>query len=151
MHFSKISIVLLSILIGHLERKHNIPPGSGGHAPSAKRKRAALNDDDDDFTTMDRQIHKRARVNANSTSIHERSLIDAINPRPRTPSTPPPPAIGHPTNSNATGQALTSPIVRAENGTYNVLHISDRELNKFMRNGRIEINNGQLILKDSDE
>lgn len=143
-------ICLTFHLIGHLERKHNIPPGSDGHAPSAKRSRAVLDDDDGNYTTMEQQIHKRARFIANSTSIHERSSIDAMIQRPRTPSTPPP-ATQNPADGNATERASTLRAVRVQNETYNVVHISDRELNKLMRNGRIEVKNGQLILSDSVE
>lgn len=148
MHFNEYHFVLLSIWIGHLERKHNILPRSDGHAPNAKRKRAVL-DDDDELATMEHQINKRSRVNANSTSIQELSSINASILRPLTPSPPPPSAIGNPTNCNATGQASTLQDARVQNEKYNVIHISDRELNKFMRNGRIEVHNGKLILGDS--
>lgn len=134
-----------------MERKHNILPSNDEvRVPNAKRKRAAL-DNDDNYSVPEHHIPKRTRPNANSTAIQERSPIGAITPpRPVTPSTPPP-AIGDLTNNNGIQPASTSQIVCAQNEGYNVIHISDRELNKFMQSGRVEVKNGMLILKDSDE
>lgn len=144
--------------IGHLERKHNIPrgsDGSDGHALTAKRKRAVMDNDDDgdddDYTTMEQHIQKRARPNANSTSIEERSFNNAIIPRPLTP--PSPPAIGNLANASSTNNpASTSQMICARNAkACNAVYMSDCELNKFMGAGRVEIYNGRIILKDSSE
>lgn len=142
-------------MAGHLERKHNIlPASSDGHVQTAKRKRSAMdnddNSDDDDnyFTTMEQHAQKRARPNANSTSIYERTPIDAIIPRPMTP--PSPPAIGNLTNAGrSANNRQPSNVLCMPNKAYNVVYISDRELNKFMRNGRIGIKNGRLVFQDT--
>lgn len=159
--FSCILFVLFLIFSGHLERKHNILPGSSDdHERSAKRKRSVVENDaksddvgHDYYPTVYQHVQKRARPNANSTNIEERAPIDAIIPRPMTPPSPSPPPIANlanaSRNSSINKQPSTPQVICLRNEAYNVVHISDRELNKFMRSGRVGIRNGRLILNDS--
>lgn len=134
-----------------MERKHsNRSPGNDGPSLSVKRKRAAM--EDDDFTMMGRHMQKHARVSANSNGIQEHSSNIS---RPVTPPWPlqsPPPsssAIDNPTDYNATEQPNALATVRFQNEAYNVVHVSDREINKLMQIGRVRIVNGKMFLKDS--
>lgn len=153
----------ISQFAGHLERKHNIlPGGSDCHPQTGKRNRSCMDDDDnsdddddDYYAAMEQHAQKRACTNANSTSIDDRRPIDAIIPRPMLPP-PPPAAIGNVMDAscNANRQPSTSKstsnVICIQNKAYNVVYMSDRELNKFMRNGRVGVNNGRLVFNDSN-
>lgn len=119
-----------------------MPPRNRGPAPAAKRGRAEMADDD--FEAMERSILKRA--------LRFRwILFNIFNKHPTTASntTIATTTIGPFNRSKCFERAITLPIIELQNAKYNVVHVSDAELNKFMQIGRIQIKNGQLILKDS--
>lgn len=139
----------ISHLIGHVKRKHGDVQGNGEPARHAKRKCNAMADDD--VIIMDQPRQKRARTNANSNHVqeHSSSPLRPITPPMQSPSSSP--ANENATNNTATQQPFALSTVQLENDTYNVVHISDCELNKLMEGGRVRISNGQMFLKDSVE
>lgn len=127
---------------GHLLRIHNVAVKESAR-PAVKRKRSELETSSDGIQVIDQPIIKRQRYDAAQT-INE-ALNDAIISRPQTP------PIETQTDTEATEETTAMPIVQFDNKTYNLVHVSDSELNKFMVNGRIRIHNGYLYMNDTEQ
>lgn len=139
-----------------MTRKHNdCAQENDGPSTNTKRKRGA-SEDEDSLLMGQQKMQKRAHGNASSNGVHEHSSIIPPAVTPPLPSQTPPPssstsAVDYPTNENAAKQPNVLAMTPFRKEAYNLIHISDRELNKLMRTGRVQVCSGQMFLKDSIE
>lgn len=117
---------------GHLARKHSsiLPRLSETENRSSKRGYDEIQADE---PLIDQQSNKRQRLDADQDY---QAMNGPIVPRPQTPPI------------EIDSEEKEQPIV--QQGEYNLVHISDRELNKFLQMGRIRVMNGHLYMNDSN-
>lgn len=137
-----------SSMKGHLLRKHNISSNEE-NSKAVKRKRTETVGAD--FEAIDQQIIKRQCPNVNQTITDD--LNDTFISQSQTQANEnlAVTAISETTEGTHGNQEATHlPIVKFEQKIFNLVHISDQELNKLMLNGRIRIQNGYLYMNDSE-
>lgn len=138
--------MLKSSMDGHLLRKHNSTL-NGNVRMAVKRKRTYPNNDDN--RVIDQEIVKRQRFDADQTIME--ALNDAFIQRQQTPPIESPTEIVANEPNKTTDVIEALPLVHFDKKTYNMVHISDQELNQLMVNGRIRIHNGHLYMNDSEQ
>lgn len=114
------------LMSAHIERKHSNKPDE----PSSKHRASKRSRNDDQGELNGNQIFKRQHLADDDLSF---TPVDSR------PTTPPTEDITHP---------IEQQIISKKSG-YNLVHISDEELNRFMELGLIRIHTGQLYMKDT--
>lgn len=127
-------------MAAHLLRKHNISTRDTA-SPAVIQKQNEIDDINKCIQLIDQQIVKRPRYDAGRTIAE--ALDEAVIPRPQTP------PFENPTEPSVE-EIVSLPIVQFDNKVYNLVHVSDYELNKLMMDGRIRIHEGYLYMNDSD-
>lgn len=122
-------------------------------SPPRPQARPPKRNNHDMHTEVAKQEHrcvKRLRLDENfhvdgRDNGHDNGHVDNRNYvlRPETP----PDENPEPENFNS----ADLPLVQFDDKNYNLVHISDQQLNRFMQFGKIRIQNGQLYMKDTDE
>lgn len=129
---------------GHLLRKHRGRLNAPAPARPKKRKCSELQKQ---MTTQEHHFVSRPRYD--SGVCYDPDAYETNIPRPETP--PPPTYHDEPAANENGDMGQHLPIAQYEKKNYNLVHISDEQLNKFMEFRRIGVRNGQLYLKDTDE
>lgn len=117
----------------HVIRKHADLAIAGLNETKNRQSKRDCADIEDDEPFVDQQSTKRQRLDADQGY---QEMNGSIVQRPQTP----PIEI----DSEEKQQSID------QHEEYNLVHISDRELNKFLQMGRIRIINGHLYMNDSD-